>query len=290
MVGGIFMIQIGQFAKENNVTVKTLHYYEKIGLLYPLKVDQSTGYRYYSKEQSKILENVTFLKNLGLSLSEIKDIVTEQITANQFVEILEKKKSHSKRDKQLAGKRIFELSIMLERCNHEETSKLNYKELINMVKTELYTGKYGRGQFINESEKMFEQAKLNNTPLSVFQIDMDYFHNINETYGYEVGDSVLERSQDAMLSVLYESNVRYLFEKKGGDEFGVTIELNSIKASSVVTNMLNRIVNVDYSDIAKDLKVRATAGIAILGKKTKSYSEMVQEATITLYENKRRNR
>lgn len=49
------MIQIGQFAKVNNVTVKTLHHYEKIGLLLPVNVDQSTGYRFYSDAQSEIL-------------------------------------------------------------------------------------------------------------------------------------------------------------------------------------------------------------------------------------------
>lgn len=159
-----------------------------------------------------------------------------------------------------------------------------------MVKNEVYVGKYGRGQFVNESEKMFEEAKLNKSPLSVLQIDMDYFHSINQTYGYEVGDIVLERSQDAMLSVLYETKVKYLFEKKGGDEFGVTLESNGLEASSIASKMLNRVVEVDYSDVANDLKVNATAGIAVLNKKTKSYGELVQLATITLYENKRRNR
>ena len=284
------MIQIGQFAKDNDVTIKTLHYYEKIGLLNPIKVDENSGYRYYLKEQSIILSNIVFLKELGLSLSEIKDIILEKLSLDEFVYVLELKKSHSKRDKELADARVYKLTSLIDKINREETSNINYKELLRVSEKEMYSGKYGRGQFITESEKLFEQAKQNNGKLSVIQIDMDYFHNVNKTYGYEVGDIVLERSQDAMLSVLYESKSKSLFEKRGGDEFGITIEMGAIQVSTLISKMLNRIVEVDYSDVAKDLKVTATAGISILSKKTKSYSEMVQSANIALYENKKRNR
>lgn len=40
-------LQIGEFSKLCGVTVKTLHHYEKLGLITPSKVDPWTGYRYY---------------------------------------------------------------------------------------------------------------------------------------------------------------------------------------------------------------------------------------------------
>lgn len=284
------MIQIGQFAKENGVTVKTLHHYEKIGLLLPTKVDEQSGYRFYSKDQSEILRNVAFLKDLGFSLSEIKDIVADSLTNEEIISIFKRRMSHSKRDKQLADRRIYKLSNILDRFQHEDTPNKKVKELLGMVEKEMYSGKYGRGQFISESEKMFDKAQLNNTPLSVIQIDMDYFKSINDTYGYDIGDIVLERSQDAMLSVLYESKVKSLFEKRGGDEFGVTIEAGALKSSKIASDMLSRICEVDYSDVATDLKVKASAGIVSRNKRTKSYNELVQSATIKLYESKRRSR
>lgn len=42
---------IGKISKKCNVTVKTLHYYDKIGLLKPEYRDESTNYRYYTKRQ-----------------------------------------------------------------------------------------------------------------------------------------------------------------------------------------------------------------------------------------------
>ena len=45
------MLSIGEFSKICQVSVKTLHYYDRIGLLRPVRVDAFTGYRYYSQEQ-----------------------------------------------------------------------------------------------------------------------------------------------------------------------------------------------------------------------------------------------
>ena len=45
------MFSIGEFSKTCLVSVKTLHYYDKIGLLKPVKVDALTGYLYYSQPQ-----------------------------------------------------------------------------------------------------------------------------------------------------------------------------------------------------------------------------------------------
>lgn len=45
------MLQIGEFSKICQVSIKTLHHYDRIGLLAPAKVDRFTGYRYYQAGQ-----------------------------------------------------------------------------------------------------------------------------------------------------------------------------------------------------------------------------------------------
>lgn len=69
------MKTIGQFAKDNDITVKALHHYEKLELITPSEVDEETGYRYYDDSKSRDVRIVLFLKELGLSLSEIKDVL-----------------------------------------------------------------------------------------------------------------------------------------------------------------------------------------------------------------------
>ena len=70
-------LKIGEFSKLNQVTVKTLRHYERIGLIVPCEVDEWTGYRYYDVGQLKKMTNIIYLKRLGFALSEIKDIMDE---------------------------------------------------------------------------------------------------------------------------------------------------------------------------------------------------------------------
>lgn len=64
-------LQIGEFSKLCGVTVKTLHHYEKLGLITPSKVDPWTGYRYYHVGQLQTMNTIRRFKELGFSLEEI---------------------------------------------------------------------------------------------------------------------------------------------------------------------------------------------------------------------------
>ena len=70
------MLQIGEFSRICQVSVKTLHHYDKIGLLVPAEVDQVTGYRYYQAEQIDIMNYIQRLKRYGFTLEKIQQIIT----------------------------------------------------------------------------------------------------------------------------------------------------------------------------------------------------------------------
>lgn len=83
-------LSVGQMAKLNGVSAKTLHIYQEKGILIPEYVDEKTGYRYYSPVQHPVLDAVTQLKNLGFSLEEIKECLTEKDPASLREKVLEK--------------------------------------------------------------------------------------------------------------------------------------------------------------------------------------------------------
>lgn len=68
-------LQIGEFSKLSNVSVKTLRHYEKMGLLRPYEVDESSGYRYYQVSQLQDMLTIRNLKEVGFSLEEIGDLM-----------------------------------------------------------------------------------------------------------------------------------------------------------------------------------------------------------------------
>lgn len=71
------MFRIGSFSQLTGVTVKTLRYYESVGLLQPAEVDRFTGYRSYTLDQMDRLNRIVALKDLGLTLDEIKRVLND---------------------------------------------------------------------------------------------------------------------------------------------------------------------------------------------------------------------
>ena len=82
------MLKIGDFSKLSKVAVKTLRYYDEIGLLKPDQVAPFTGYRYYSADQLPRLNNILILKDLGLSLEQIDRVLRENISADEIRRVL----------------------------------------------------------------------------------------------------------------------------------------------------------------------------------------------------------
>lgn len=86
------MFKIGDFSKLSRVPVKTLRYYDEIGLLKPVGVDRFTRYRYYSVEQLPALYRILGLKELGFSLEQIARLLDGDISPEQLRRMLEKRR------------------------------------------------------------------------------------------------------------------------------------------------------------------------------------------------------
>lgn len=65
------LLPIGKMAKLNRVSIPTLRLYDEKGLLKPRYIDPDTGYRYYDINQNARLDMIAYMKELGMSLSEI---------------------------------------------------------------------------------------------------------------------------------------------------------------------------------------------------------------------------
>lgn len=69
------MFQVGEVARQLGLNPQTLYFYERIGLIPPPQRTEA-GYRLFSPRDLERLEFITRAKTLGLSLEEIKDILT----------------------------------------------------------------------------------------------------------------------------------------------------------------------------------------------------------------------
>lgn len=90
------MLKIGDFSRLSRVSIRMLRYYDEVGLLKPDRVDDFTGYRYYSEEQLLVMGKINALKDMGFGVNAIAEIMKnsnpkeiEQIFQVQKAQLLE---------------------------------------------------------------------------------------------------------------------------------------------------------------------------------------------------------
>ena len=92
------MKTVNEVSKLTGVSIRTLQYYDKIGLLRPAEYTES-GYRLYDDAALEKLQQILLFKELEFPLKDIKDIVTrsdfdKRLALDQQIELLELKKEH----------------------------------------------------------------------------------------------------------------------------------------------------------------------------------------------------
>lgn len=103
------MYKIGEFSTLAKITVKTLRYYEKVGLLIPAYVDKETGYRFYETKQLIDLSRIISLRQIGLS---IKDI--QSLNENELHKILNVRKQEIEKNLILYDSQLSKINYLLE--------------------------------------------------------------------------------------------------------------------------------------------------------------------------------
>ena len=78
------LLKVGELAKHTDLTVRTLHHYDEIGLLKP-SGRSDAGHRLYNKQDVSRLHAIQALQQLGLSLSQISSLLSERSTPMSLV-------------------------------------------------------------------------------------------------------------------------------------------------------------------------------------------------------------
>lgn len=87
------MFKISTFAALGKVSLKTLRYYDQIGILKPRQVDGGTGYRYYAADQLLELNRILIYKELGFTLPQIAHLLQEDLSPDYIQGMFRLKRS-----------------------------------------------------------------------------------------------------------------------------------------------------------------------------------------------------
>lgn len=113
------MFKIGDFSKLAQVPVKTLRYYDELGLLRPLNVDPFTGYRYYSTRQLPRLHRLLALKALGFALEQIAPLLDEGVSPEQLRGMLRLRQAEQVERVRAEQERLAQVEHWLNRLEQE---------------------------------------------------------------------------------------------------------------------------------------------------------------------------
>jgi len=135
--------QTREFARRANVTVRTLHYYDRINLLKPTRFDQN-GFRLYGTNEFARLQQIATLKFIGFSLKQIKEILSGRDFDLGETLQLQRRVVEAQRDRlNLALEAISRAEKIFHQSSATDWKSFNQIiEVINMQQNTEWTRKY----------------------------------------------------------------------------------------------------------------------------------------------------
>lgn len=126
------MIRIGDFSRISQLSVKTLRYYDEVGLLKPVEVDRFTGYRTYAFDQLPRLYRILALKDLGFSLEQITRLLDQDLPTAELRGMLRMKQEELRAHVQDEMERLERVERRLKQLE-QEMDMSKYEVVIKKV-------------------------------------------------------------------------------------------------------------------------------------------------------------
>ncbi|MGM0525091.1 MAG: diguanylate cyclase [Pseudomonadota bacterium] len=185
----------------------------------------------------------------------------------------------------------------LERANRNLESEIALRtrelkvangKLQKLSETDPLTGLLNRRGFERSFQRLLQQHKRDNKPLSVLLIDVDYFKKFNDDYGHDVGDQALKSVSQALSDGVREQD---LVARWGGEEFTLALPGLTIgQAEQAAQRLRKAIANQSLEHGGTSLTITATIGVSSFDEHEDNLEVWIKAADEALYEGKKRGR
>jgi diguanylate cyclase (GGDEF)-like protein len=157
--------------------------------------------------------------------------------------------------------------------------------LIELIGTDPLTGCLNRRAMETRLNREWRQAKRRGSTIALLAIDLDYFKQINDTYGHPAGDVVLQTLGEIMKTTARETDS---VARMGGDEFMVLLPDTGWQGAMTFAERLRRNVH-EHAFVADDrrLEITISVGVALArGTDPVSAEDLLEAADRSLYKAK----
>ncbi|MBF0202826.1 MAG: GGDEF domain-containing protein [Desulfamplus sp.] len=164
------------------------------------------------------------------------------------------------------------------------SKQINIEQLINAATLDPLTGCYNRREFEAQMRKNIAVAKRYRSNLSLFMFDIDHFKKVNDTYGHQAGDAVLQR-----VSSIVKNNIRTedILARYGGEEFIAILPSTGKREAMELADRLRQQIEKEII-VTESGTIRVTASFGITSYESSreySYEQSDSEDMLHLIEN-----
>jgi len=166
------------------------------------------------------------------------------------------------------------------RLVQQRTGELRHQALHDAL-----TGLPNRALLLDRVQQALARAHRSDTPLAVMFLDLDGFKSVNDMYGHNVGDQLLQAVSLRLTSVLRETDT---VARLGGDEFVILAEGPSLfSGPEAIAERVQAVLNEPFHlNGHESIPIRTHASIGIAAGVRGTADELLRDADVALYEAK----
>ncbi len=228
---------------------------------------------------SNLKENQNGIQTIDVDFQKVNEFTMLQSKFNELLHYI-----HFQED--LRSKTAEEQNRKLEHLVKERTNELEIanQKLQRLASTDALTQIANRSKIDEELTQAMHQNKRYNRNFSVVMIDIDHFKNVNDTYGHQVGDSVLKT-----IASLIKKRVRAVdvVGRWGGEEFMILYHEADLQTAAELAENIRKTVDLHHFETINHITI--SLGVAQY-KPNSSIEDVVQEADTALYRSKEEGR
>lgn len=180
------------------------------------------------------------------------------------------------------------VSRALQKRHLEKQNKLLIKQLEDMAIRDPLTGLFNVRQLYTYLDEEIARSARYNHEFCLFFMDIDFFKKVNDTYGHQFGDYVLQKMGRIMKSVLRSTNRLFRY---GGEEFIIVLpETNRDEAISIIDRLMSTVRNHCFEYEKHATNITVSIGGAIYPTHSSSKNDLIKIADQALYQAKKLGR
>jgi two-component system cell cycle response regulator len=184
---------------------------------------------------------------------------------------------------------LARVNTQIRRWRYAEQLRLSVQTSLEMAVTDALTGLYNRRYMDTQLGQMAAHSVNRGKPLTVLAIDVDFFKPVNDTYGHDAGDRVLQE-----LAARMRANVRNIDMvcRTGGEEFLAVLPATDLRVAEKIAERMRKAISSKpfNAGAAAPINISVSIGIAALEGAAGNIEELLKRADQALYRAKRDGR